>query len=654
MNKQNKNYERSQCKLLGLVRNIASAQKRFFTVPEVRAGMKEAQEAVGINPYLKIKKLATRFYDSKNCILLQTNIAYMEKLKYLLLLILATTIYSCSNNETQDQLNDISTYVCSNPDSARKELEGINKSELTTEQLRAHHALLLCESEYFSRRIVDDSIINIAYNFFVYQNNGTLSQQKETKLLHTYKKIYNKQAEALQDLLEMEKQIEDFSSPYFKGMLESFITAIYYNNHEYKKMLEHSYMELEYANETKEIRRIINSKIHIGIAYQNMNMLDSAYINYSYFKKYEHLLDSTILSVAYHNLAILQKNIRTADEKNIITALHNSLKYNTEREDSARTYLQIAQYYFNIREKEKADSFLNIFHKSIRKNDYDSYYNISKTLNNYYEKTSNIDSANKYKGEMLKYRIMRDSAIRASHVTEITHQSEIENIEQQSQEKTATVAVASTVVVVGLAAMLFLYRRKNVKLGLDYADNIRKLEGTLAELEEARVALRNAQEKQLTAEAEMEARKDASKEVEQMKQEVKKASENSKKLKDATEQHCIKILTTIFKNGGKDFKAMEVLTKGMYPAMNDAYRTMKGGRRFLDSLTEECNALSNRDIFVCILYHEGVTDENVISGILHTTVKTFRTMKSRLKKKLEDAQECEVAKEIVRKMSDKF
>ena len=86
--------------------------------------------------------------------------------------------------------------------------------------------------------------------------------------------------------------------------------------------------------------------------------------------------------------------------------------------------------------------------------------------------------------------------------------------------------------------------------------------------------------------------------------------------------------------------------------MNDAYRTMKGGRRFLDSLTEECKTLSNRDIFVCILYHEGVTDENAISGILHTTVKTFRTMKSRLKKKLEDAQECETAKEIIVKMTD--
>ena len=44
MNKQNKNYERSQCKLRGLVRNIAGAQKSLFTVPEVRAGMKEVQK----------------------------------------------------------------------------------------------------------------------------------------------------------------------------------------------------------------------------------------------------------------------------------------------------------------------------------------------------------------------------------------------------------------------------------------------------------------------------------------------------------------------------------------------------------------------------------------------------------------------------------
>lgn len=263
-------------------------------------------------------------------------------------------------------------------------------------------------------------------------------------------------------------------------MLESFILIIYYNSHEYLKMLNHSYAELRYAEECNAVDRIINCKSHIGLAYKYLGLLDSAYIYCSSYKDHEKDIDSVALSIAYHNVAIIIDMMGIEERKNIENFLLKSLSFNNNRKDVAKTYMKIADYYYNINKKEKADSFLNIFHKSIRKNDYDSYYNISKTLNNYYEKTGNIDSANKYKGEMLKYRIMRDSAIRASRVTEITHQSEIDKIEQQSQEKTATVAVASTVVVVGLAAMLFLYRRKKVKLGLDYADNVRKLEGTLA------------------------------------------------------------------------------------------------------------------------------------------------------------------------------
>ena len=367
MNKQNKIYERSQCKLRGLERNIAGAQKRFFTVPEVRAGMKEAQEAVGINPYLKLKKLAPRFYDSKNCILLQTNIAYMEKLKYLLLLILATTIYSCSNNETQDKLHDISTYVCSNPDSARKELEGINKSELTTEQLRAHHALLSCESEYLTKCTVDDSTLNVASKYFIDGKNGTTSQQMEAELLYIYKEIYNKPAEALQDLLEMEKHIDDLSSPYFKGMLESFILIIYYNSHEYQNMLNHSYAELRYAEECNAVDRIINCKFHIGLAYKYLGLLDSAYIYCSSYKDHEKDIDSAALSIAYHNMAIIIDMMGIEERKNIENFLLKSLSFNNNRKDIAKTYMKIADYYYNINKKEKADSFLNIFHKSIKK-----------------------------------------------------------------------------------------------------------------------------------------------------------------------------------------------------------------------------------------------------------------------------------------------
>ena len=262
----------------------------------------------------------------------------MEKIKYIFLILSVINILSCSNCDIQNKLKDISTYVCTNPDSARKELNKINKLGLTTEQLRAHHALLTCESNYFSRREIKDSILDIASKYFINLKKGTISQQMETRLLQLFATINHEAEKALPELLLMEKNINNLSSPHFKAMLESFIVAIYYNNHEYEKMLEYSYKELEYAKEGNIASKIINSNIHIGTAYKNMNKLDSAYIYYSSFKKYENILDSTVLSVAYHNMAIIINMMGTHDKKNIENCLLKSISFNNDREDIAKTY----------------------------------------------------------------------------------------------------------------------------------------------------------------------------------------------------------------------------------------------------------------------------------------------------------------------------
>ena len=68
---------------------MRALKKSLFTVPEVRAGMKEVQEAVGINHYMKLKKIALRFYDSKNCILLQTNRKRLINVKVLSFILMA-------------------------------------------------------------------------------------------------------------------------------------------------------------------------------------------------------------------------------------------------------------------------------------------------------------------------------------------------------------------------------------------------------------------------------------------------------------------------------------------------------------------------------------------------------------------------------------
>ena len=557
----------------------------------------------------------------------------MEKIKCIFSILVAINILSCSNSGIQDKLGDISTYVCSNPDSARKELDKINKSELTTEKLRAHHALLKCESEYLTKCTVDDSTLNVASKYFVEGKNGTTSQQMEAELLCIYKEIYNKPAEALTKLLNMEKRIDELSSPHFKGMLESFIFIIYYNAHECNKMLKHAYKELFFAKQTKEISRIINSNIHIGITYDKLGLADSAYKHYSSFKGHEKEINPATLSTLYHNLAVIGTKTNNHNKEEIQKALMQSLKYNKNRIDSARTYMLLADYFFNISKKEKADSFLNIFYKSIRKNDYDSYYNISKTLNNYYEKAGNADSANKYKGEMLKYRIKRDSAIRASRAVEITHQSELEEIEEDSRTRVVTISIIFAGVAGALLLGAAVYRSNKNKVIQEYSNSVEKLHKIQEELEEVK-------------EREGASKKAIASESRRLRLEIKR-------LTDMADTYSVKVLAMLTKNGGKDFKPASAISEQFYASINTVYSKPDTGKDCAKKITAAGPDIKDRELFLCILYREGINNEKTISNILNVTVETFRTIKSRLRKKLEKAPGNCCIDEILKSMGQK-
>ena len=552
---------------------------------------------------------------------------YMKRILFIFyLFVILVVAVSCSEDATQSRLDDIATIVCTFPDSAKKELESMDESELTTEWHRAYHALLECESEYFSKCTFDDSTYAIAAEYFQQEKNSTTSQRMEFELLDIYKKIYTNPAESMYRLLEMEKHIDAFSSPYFKGMLESFILIIYYNNHEYEKMLKHAYKELKYAEEVKVISKIVNSKIHIGIAYNNMNKLDSAYIYYSTYKEHEDELDSATLSNVYHNMAVVISMMGVQEKKSIEDFLLKSLSLSSN-EDSAKTYMQIANYYYSINERKKADSCLNIFYKSIRKDDYDSYYNMFRSLSNYYENIGNMDSANKYKGEMLKYRIRRDSVIRAGRIVEITHQSEMEDIEEDSLTKLEAIGVVSVVLIGGLLCYIVVYRRKRNKLKKEYDTCIENLDKALVELD----VIRNK---------EKESRKIIASELHKHRSEVKKLTE-------IADMYSVKLLVMLTKKKYTDFGSTAFISKYLYDSINNVYGKSDKGRDFVEKITEACSGIKARELLLCILYREGISDDRAILDILNVTADTFRSLKSRLRKKLKDAPENQYIAEVL-------
>ena len=391
-------------------------------------------------------------------------------------------------------------------------------------------------------------------------------------------------------------------------------------------MLKHAYKELKYAEEVKVISKIVNSKIHIGIAYNSMNKLDSAYIYYSTYKEHEDELDSATLSNVYHNMAVVISMMGVQEKKSIEDFLLKSLSLSSN-EDSAKTYMQIANYYYSINERKKADSCLNIFYKNIRKDDYDSYYNMSRSLNNYYENIGNMDSANKYKGEMLKYRIRRDSVIRAGRIVEITHQSEMEDIEEDSLTKLGAIGVVSVVLIGGLLCYIVLYRRKRNKLKKEYETCIENLDKALVELD----VIRNK---------EKESRKIISSELHKHRSEVKKLTE-------IADMYSVKLLVMLTKKKYTDFGSTAFISKYLYDSINNVYGKSDKGRDFVEKITEACPGIKARELLLCILYREGVSDDRAILDILNVTADTFRSLKSRLRKKLKDAPENQYIAEVL-------
>lgn len=570
--------------------------------------------------------------------------------KYILNLICVVFLLSCSHDNMSERLEEIGLYVFTSPDSAMKELRKFNDIDLNSEKLRAYHALLMCESEYFSAHKLNDSILDIATRYF-FTHNTCSSKYWETVLFSSYKDIYNEPARALTALLELEKNIDELSTPYLKCVLESFILIIYFNNHEYYKMLEHAYKELNFAYETNETERIVNSKNHVGIAYEKLGRIDSAYVYYITFKDYVNELDSSTLAISYYNLAILLRKMDSSDRVTIKNALMSSLNLSKNSYDKARTCIQLADYFYRVNDEKLADSFTTVFHKYARENDYGSYYNVAEAQNRYYEKIGEVDSANKYKEKMLKYAWLRDSLIKANHVMDITYKNDIIEIEKNSNNKLVIILVVFIVILSGMSWIIFDYKIKRKQLVNEYAINVRKLDDTIVELECVKDRYMELQEKVEGSIIDSHnSEKDEDFEIMHLRYEIKNLTERYEKLNVLTNSLCKKILDMLFKNKGHDFVVKEMLTDGMYPVMNEAYRDRKKGQSFIKDMSVNCEGLSARELFICILYYEGITDDWIIADLLNVTGSTFRTTKSRLRKKLEHANNSVFAVNVLKRM----
>ena len=88
-------------------------------------------------------------------------------LKSILLISGFILLYSCDVYDVQHKLYDVESYIMERPDSALVVLDSMDRSCLTSDRLRAHHALLhamALDKNFID--VTDDSIASVAVEYF--------------------------------------------------------------------------------------------------------------------------------------------------------------------------------------------------------------------------------------------------------------------------------------------------------------------------------------------------------------------------------------------------------------------------------------------------------------------------------------------------------
>ena len=209
-------------------------------------------------------------------------------------------LLSCSTFDVRNRLNDIESYIMDRPDSALAVLDTMDRSLLTTERLRAHHALLhamALDKNYID--VTDDSIARVAVDY--YSRKGPKKYEARALyylgVAYYYQGTYDK---AILEFTKAEKIASGCDSLYY-GLTKLMQCNAY--NATYNDI-----QELKYAQEAFIIFNDISEEYYTKVAKLSMSR---AYYNIDEIAKSEEIL-LELLSDTTHNNILLSSMVTYA------------------------------------------------------------------------------------------------------------------------------------------------------------------------------------------------------------------------------------------------------------------------------------------------------------------------------------------------------
>ncbi len=199
----------------------------------------------------------------------------MKKLTIIAVIVSSLMISGCASRQTSLLLNDVESYIMERPDSALAVLDTMDRAHLSTDRLKAHHALLhamALDKNYID--VTDDSLASVAVRY--YSKHGSKKYLARSLYYKGLSYYYNKEYDkSIIELSKAEPIAETYDSLYL-GFIKMLQANIYSANYSLLDEIVAIQKAYDIYSDLQVDYYISLAKLRLSKAYANNDMYHEA------------------------------------------------------------------------------------------------------------------------------------------------------------------------------------------------------------------------------------------------------------------------------------------------------------------------------------------------------------------------------------------
>lgn len=403
--------------------------------------------------------------------------------QYIISILFALCMMACTQHSKHwETICQVESYIEEQPDSALVVLQGIDVSELSNDEERAKHALLLSMA-YDMNDIsqTDDSLISTAKAYYEHSDNV----KYQFLSYYYYGRVLCNRGDFPQAIVlftQAEELINQLDNSQLAGQLYMQIGDIYCNHYDYAKCLEAYELAYDYFMKANDKSQAVHALINIGKSHWGAD-------NHQEGIKYTHMAldkaisldDDTLKQQCYSNLVIMYDNLWDADKCGEYVDILLT-QYDIEQL-SPKCLASIASHYAQLEDINNAGEFLNRARMAVsNETDAIDYYfksaYVMKSINEYALALQNIES-----GINIQQVHLRDAMQQpiVSAQKEYFQDQAAQKADRLKRERKLYITISAIVVLIIIAVALYIRHKiatKNSEINR-YMEAMQELEQSL-------------------------------------------------------------------------------------------------------------------------------------------------------------------------------